>query len=42
VPLRARIDGWRAAGARRLAVPPGAVDATITLRETVRRLAFAR
>lgn len=42
VPLRARAEGWRAAGATCLAVPPGAVDESISLRETVRRLAFAR
>jgi GT2 family glycosyltransferase len=42
LPLRARRAGWRAAGSRRLAVPPGAVDGSITFRETVRRLAFAR
>jgi GT2 family glycosyltransferase len=39
LPLRARIDGWRAAGETpRLRVPPGAVDERITLRETLRRL----
>ncbi len=42
VPLRARVAGWRAAGSQRLRVPPGAVDASITLREAVRRLASAR
>ena len=42
LPLRGRIAGWRAAGGGRLAVPPGAVDESITFRETVRRLAFAR
>ena len=42
VPLTARVAGWRAAGSRRLAVPPEAVDRSITLREAVRRLARAR
>jgi N-acetylglucosaminyl-diphospho-decaprenol L-rhamnosyltransferase len=42
VPLRGRIAGWRAAGSRRLTVPSGAVDESITFRETVRRLARAR
>jgi N-acetylglucosaminyl-diphospho-decaprenol L-rhamnosyltransferase len=42
VPLTARVAGWRAAGRRRLPVPPGAVDRSITLREAIRRLARAR
>jgi N-acetylglucosaminyl-diphospho-decaprenol L-rhamnosyltransferase len=42
LPLRARVAGWRAAGSQCLPVPPGAVDESITLRETIRRLAFAR
>ena len=40
VPLRARIEGWRAAGeGPRLGVPAGAVDERITLRETMSRRA---
>lgn len=39
VPVRARIAGWRAAGRGFVRVPPEAVDARITLREAVRRLA---
>ena len=42
VPLTARVAGWRAAGSRRLPVPPEAVDRSITLREAIRRLAGAR
>lgn len=42
LPLRARIEGWRAAGTRRLPVPPDAVDRTITTREAIRRLRSAR
>jgi N-acetylglucosaminyl-diphospho-decaprenol L-rhamnosyltransferase len=42
VPLTARVAGWRAAGGMRLAVPPDAVDRSITLREAIRRLARAR
>ena len=43
LPLRARIAGWRAAaGKERLPIPADGVDESITLRETVRRLAFAR
>lgn len=42
LPLRARVAGWRAAGSTRLTVPPGAVDESLTLRETIRRLARAR
>jgi N-acetylglucosaminyl-diphospho-decaprenol L-rhamnosyltransferase len=38
VPLTARIEGWRAAGdSPRVAIPPGAVDERITLRESLRR-----
>jgi GT2 family glycosyltransferase len=38
VPLTARIAGWRAAGdSPRIAIPPGAVDERITLRESLRR-----
>ena len=42
LPLRARVAGWRAAGGRRLPVPPGAIDPAIGVREAVRRLAKAR
>ena len=42
VPLTARVAGWRAAGSRRVSVPPEAVDRSITLREAIRRLARAR
>jgi N-acetylglucosaminyl-diphospho-decaprenol L-rhamnosyltransferase len=43
LPLRARIEGWRAAGrGPRLRVPEGAVDSRITLRETIRRARFER
>ena len=42
VPLTSRLAGWRAAGDARHPVPPGAVDASIGLREAVRRLARAR
>jgi GT2 family glycosyltransferase len=43
VPLKARIAGWRAAGAGpRIAIPPGAVDERITLRESLRRARSAR
>ena len=43
VPLRARIEGWRAAGeGPRLGVPAGAVDERITLRETMSRLRHER
>lgn len=38
MPLRSRLRGWRAAGSQRLAVPPGAVDQSITMREAWRRL----
>ncbi|HET8587336.1 MAG TPA: hypothetical protein VFM74_05625, partial [Candidatus Limnocylindria bacterium] len=38
VPLKARIDGWRAAGdGPRIVIAPGAVDAQITLHESLRR-----
>jgi N-acetylglucosaminyl-diphospho-decaprenol L-rhamnosyltransferase len=40
--VRGRLAGWRAAGGSRLAVPPGAVDGRITIREAVRRLRHAR
>jgi N-acetylglucosaminyl-diphospho-decaprenol L-rhamnosyltransferase len=43
VPLRARGRGWRAAGREgRRPLPPGAVDATIGVAESVRRLRAAR
>jgi len=42
IPLRARIRGWRAAGGRRLPLPPGAVDERIGVREAFRRLRSAR
>lgn len=43
LPLTARIEGWRAAGQTpRLTVPPGVVDESITLRETLRRLRHER
>jgi GT2 family glycosyltransferase len=42
VPLRARVAGWRAAGRRRVAVDPAAIDRTITLGEALRRLRAAR
>jgi N-acetylglucosaminyl-diphospho-decaprenol L-rhamnosyltransferase len=43
VPLRARIEGWRAAGeGPRLGVPADAVDERITLRETVNRARHER
>jgi N-acetylglucosaminyl-diphospho-decaprenol L-rhamnosyltransferase len=43
VPLRARIEGWRAAGeGPRLNVPAGAVDERITLRKTMSRLRHER
>lgn len=41
-PVRGRVSGWRAAGPQRLPVPPGAVDASIGLGETIRRLRHAR
>jgi N-acetylglucosaminyl-diphospho-decaprenol L-rhamnosyltransferase len=40
--VRGRIAGWRAADGERLQVPPGAVDAAINARETLRRLQRAR
>jgi GT2 family glycosyltransferase len=40
--VRGRLAGWRAAGRERLAVPAGAVDERITVREAVRRLRHAR
>ena len=43
LPLRARVAGWRAAGrGQRLAIPGGAVDESISLREAIRRLRHAR
>lgn len=42
IPLRARVAGWRAAGRRRVAVDPTALDRSITLAETLRRLRAAR
>lgn len=42
VHLRGRIAGWRAVAGDRLHVPPDAVDASINLRETLRRLRHAR
>lgn len=42
VPLTARVAGWRAASGERLPIPPGSVDASISLRETIRRLRYAR
>ena len=43
VPLRARTDGWRAARREgRHPLPPGTVDATIGLVESLRRLRTAR
>ncbi|HEX4806968.1 MAG TPA: glycosyltransferase [Conexibacter sp.] len=41
-PLRARVAGWRAARGARLAVPAGAIDASIGLAESVRRLRTMR
>lgn len=42
-PISGRVRGWRAAGATpRLSVPPGTADATIGLREALRRLRTAR
>lgn len=40
--VRGRVAGWRAAGRDRLAVPPGAVDEGITVRDAVWRLRHAR
>jgi GT2 family glycosyltransferase len=40
--VRGRLSGWRAAGRGRLAIPPGAVDERITIREAIRRLRHAR
>jgi GT2 family glycosyltransferase len=40
--VRGRVSGWRAAGAARLPVPPGAVDRDIDAREALRRLRQAR
>jgi GT2 family glycosyltransferase len=43
LPLTARIAGWRAAGdGPRIAIPPGVVDARITLRESLRRARSGR
>jgi N-acetylglucosaminyl-diphospho-decaprenol L-rhamnosyltransferase len=42
-PLAARVAGWRSAGdGPRIAIPPGAVDHRITLRESIRRARSAR
>ncbi len=41
-PLRARIAGWRAARGPRLTVPPEAVDASIGVAESIRRLRSMR
>jgi GT2 family glycosyltransferase len=43
LPLRARLEGWRAAArGPRLPIPPDAVDPTISLRESLRRLRHER
>jgi N-acetylglucosaminyl-diphospho-decaprenol L-rhamnosyltransferase len=43
IPLRARIDGWRAAGGEpQLPIPAGAVNPSISLRESLRRLRYER
>lgn len=42
VPLRGRVAGWRAAKGAQLPIPADAVDDSITLRETLRRLRCAR
>jgi N-acetylglucosaminyl-diphospho-decaprenol L-rhamnosyltransferase len=42
IPLAARIVGWRAAGRARVRADPAAVDRSISLRETLRRLRHAR
>jgi N-acetylglucosaminyl-diphospho-decaprenol L-rhamnosyltransferase len=43
IPLKARIAGWQAAGdGPRLSIPPGAVDESISLRESLRRLRHER
>jgi GT2 family glycosyltransferase len=43
VPLRSRVQGWRAAGrGGRQPLPPGTLDERISLREALRRLARAR
>ena len=43
LPLKARIEGWRAAGQTpRLDLPPGAIDESISLRECLRRQRFER
>jgi GT2 family glycosyltransferase len=42
VPLRARIEGWRAAGGTRVAVDPAAIEHSISLAESLRRLRHAR
>jgi GT2 family glycosyltransferase len=43
IPLRARIDGWRAAGGDPpLPIPAGAVDPNISMREALRRLRYER
>jgi N-acetylglucosaminyl-diphospho-decaprenol L-rhamnosyltransferase len=42
IPLRARLAGWRAAGATRMRADPSGIDRSITLREALRRLRQAR
>ena len=42
IPLRARLDGWRAARGRRLPAQASAIDRSISLREALRRLRSAR
>jgi GT2 family glycosyltransferase len=43
LPLKARIEGWRAAGRTpRLALPPDAIDESISLGECLRRQRFER
>ncbi len=43
LPLRARVDGWRAAGGEPpLPIPAGAVDRSISMGEALRRLRYER
>ncbi|ADB53905.1 glycosyltransferase family 2 protein [Conexibacter woesei] len=42
VPLRSRLAGWRAAGRGSRRLPAGAVDATVSIGDAVRRLRTAR
>lgn len=42
VPLRARVAGWRAAGRGSCALPPDAVDPTVGVVESIRRLRTMR